>query len=154
MYYRKYSQILPISIEACWEFFSSPSNLKMIIPKHLQFELTTQQPNHIYEGQIITYTLKPLWNLRIEWVTEITHVQKYLYFIDEQRLGPYKFWHHEHWFQPVAQGVEITDMIYYQMPFGVLGNILHELKVKKDLDDIFAFRTTTLEKMFGTDKQL
>ncbi|MBS0629393.1 MAG: SRPBCC family protein [Verrucomicrobia bacterium] len=150
MQHLKYRQILPISVDQAWEFFSSPTNLKTITPNYLQFEMTSQEEEkQMYAGQMIIYRIRPLWQIPIKWVTEITHVQKPLYFIDEQRFGPYNFWHHEHRFKPVPGGTEISDMIYYKLPLGPLGSLINRLKVRKDLENIFAFRKAKLEELFG-----
>ncbi len=146
----KYSQRLPLSLGESWNFFSSPENLKILTPEHLGFEITNDLENRkMYPGQIIAYTIRPLFNVPLEWVTEITQVQEPYYFIDEQRFGPYKFWHHEHRFNPIPNGVEVVDMIYYKMPFGFLGKFLHYVKVKQDLAHIFSYRHAKLEKLFG-----
>lgn len=150
MYSLTYLQKLPLSLEDSWNFFSSPANLKILTPDHLRFEITNNLENRkMYAGQIIAYTIRPLWNLPLEWISEITHVQEPYYFIDEQRFGPYKFWHHEHRFHSIPEGVEMTDTIYYKLPLGPLGKIFHALKVKHDLAAIFSYRQAKLEKMFG-----
>ncbi len=149
MYQLRYSQKLPITLEEAWDFFSNPDNLRTITPDHLGFEMITPGESKMYAGQIIAYHIRPLFNFPIEWVTEITHVREPHYFIDEQRIGPYRLWHHEHVFIPVPGGVEMRDIITYQMPFGFLGKLLHEVKVKKDLEEIFAYRRAKLIEMFG-----
>lgn len=120
----------------------------MITPDHLGFEMITPSESKMYAGQIIAYHIRPLFNFPITWVTEITHVREPHYFIDEQRIGPYRLWHHEHVFIPVPGGVEMRDIITYQMPFGFLGKLLHVVKVKKDLEEIFAYRRAKLIEMF------
>lgn len=141
-----------MKLEECWDFFSSPQNLKLLTPEYLRFEMCdTQESCKMYPGQIITYTIRPL-GFSMGWVTEITHVQQPDYFIDEQRFGPYTFWHHEHRFYPCSGGVEMVDTIYYKLPFGFLGKALHYLKVKKDLKAIFSYRSAKLDEMFGTFK--
>jgi ligand-binding SRPBCC domain-containing protein len=151
MYELKYSQRLPMNLQECWDFFSSPANLKILTPEHLGFQIRNEQPNNrkMYAGQIISYTIKPLWNFPLEWVTEITHVQEPYYFIDEQRTGPYRFWHHEHRFNPIPDGVEMIDLLYYKMPFGLIGKAFHWLKVRQDIENIFIYRQAKLQKMFG-----
>ena len=148
MHLRKYSQKVPISLEECWDFFSKPSNLKVITPDYLSFNMTCDECE-MYPGQIITYTIKPLLNIPLKWMTEITHVEKFKYFIDEQRMGPYKLWHHEHRFIPIPEGVEMRDMIYYQLPFGPLGRLINTLKVHNDIDGIFAYRRAKMIELFG-----
>ncbi len=145
----KYTQKLPISLQAGWEFFSSPYNLKTLTPEYLSFEIKSLSGNKIYAGQIIEYTIRPLANIPITWVTEITHVKEQEYFVDEQRFGPYQFWHHEHRFLEITGGIEIIDVIYYKMPLGFLGKMLNDIKVKSDLEKIFAFRKAKLDELFG-----
>lgn len=104
----------------------------------------------MYAGQIIMHSITPIPHIRLRWVTEITQVAKYEYFIDEQKLGPYKFWHHEHRFVEIENGVEINDTVHYQLPFGFLGQIIDMLKVRKDLGAIFLYRKEKLEELFGS----
>lgn len=143
-------QKLPIGLSEAWDFFSQPANLEKITPASLGFKITENHEDKcMYAGQVLSYTFTPLWKIRLEWVTEITAVQKPLYFIDEQRFGPYAFWHHEHWFTAISGGVLMEDIIYYKLPLGVLGKALHSLKIKNDLEEIFKHRQTILEKTFG-----
>lgn len=84
----------------------------------------------------------------MRWVTEITHVSELKYFVDEQRIGPYKMWHHQHIIEAVEDGVLMTDIVDYQPPLGFLGAIANQLVIKKQLNEIFAFRTSKLEEYF------
>lgn len=70
-------------------------------------------------------------------------------FVDEQRFGPYRFWHHQHLFEETEGGVEVTDLIHYALPLGPLGRIAHSLIVKRQLDEIFEFRRKYLKEKFG-----
>lgn len=150
MHTLSYSQKLPLSLEECWNFFSSPMNLKIITPEHLGFEiLNDQNMSTTYPGQIIHYKIKPVLNIPVEWVTEITHSQKPDYFIDEQRIGPYKLWHHEHRFEQIPNGVAMHDTVYYQLFFGFIGRSLNSLWVKKAIEAIFQYRKDKLENLFG-----
>jgi ligand-binding SRPBCC domain-containing protein len=149
MHHLKYTQKLPISLEDSWEFFSSPKNLSLITPEYMSFEIKKPMlESNMYPGQIIEYTIKPLFNIPITWVTEIMHVEKPYYFVDEQRFGPYQFWHHEHHFKAIPSGVEMTDLVYYKMKFGFIGDLVNHFKVKKDLEGIFSYRKTKLEAIF------
>lgn len=150
MYCLKYVQKIPLSLEDAWTFFSCPTNLKILTPDYLKFTMVNSHGNQkIYAGQIIAYTIRPFLNISLEWVTEITHVNEHRYFIDEQRFGPYKFWHHEHHFIPIQQGVEMTDFIYYKLPFGIVGKVINSVRVEKDIKAIFSFRRAKLENLFG-----
>ncbi|MGQ9799154.1 MAG: SRPBCC family protein [Ignavibacterium sp.] len=150
IYQLKSSQILPISLSTAWKFFSDPKNLSKITPKWLNFEIISKPPNRMYAGLIITYKVKPMLNIPRTWVTEITHVNEPYYFVDEQRFGPYKMWHHEHIFTEIpGVGVEMRDIVTYVVPFGLLGRIANSLFVRKKVLEIFEYRKEVLLKMFG-----
>lgn len=142
-------QQLPIGLPEAWEFFSSPKNLILITPKHMGFDITSEEPPKMYPGQIITYKVSPLPGIKTSWVTEITHVEEHKFFVDEQRFGPYSMWHHEHFFEANENGVMMTDKVSYKIPFGILGHIAQKLFVKRQLKQIFDYRVEALEKMFG-----
>ncbi|MCG1037700.1 SRPBCC family protein [Polaribacter sargassicola] len=150
IYTLKTSQILNISLEQAWSFFSSPVNLENITPKHMGFSITSEVDSKAYEGQIITYKVGILPGIKQNWVTEITKVKENHFFIDEQRFGPYKMWHHEHWFKEMPDGKTLMDdKISYKLPMGFLGDIAQTLFIKKQLKDIFTHRFTTLNQLFN-----
>lgn len=142
-------QFIKASVEEIWDFISSPQNLKKITPKKMGFDIRTPNlPEKIYEGMIINYTVRPLFGIPTTWVTEITHVRDKSYFVDEQRIGPYKLWHHQHIIIAKKNGVLMKDIVSYQPPLGWLGKIANTLVIKNKLNEIFDFRTVTLEKIF------
>lgn len=143
-------QRLPISLEEAWDFFSSPKNLKEITPDYMGFHIRSGYEGKMYPGQIIEYTVKPVLGIPMYWMTEITQVKELEFFIDEQRVGPYNMWHHQHFFKAVEGGVEMDDIVHYRLPLGPLGNIAHALFVKKQLHGIFDYRKKVLEERFGT----
>ena len=149
MYQLIKKQIVHTDINTCWDFFSNPANLKVITPDYMGFNVKTQTPNEMYEGLIIGYSVSPLLNIPMEWVTEITHVKDKLFFVDEQRVGPYKLWHHEHHFKEVEEGVEMIDIVSYEPPFGILGKIVHPFIIKPKLEQIFAYRFQKVEDIFN-----
>lgn len=142
-------QFISCHLDEAWDFFSLPSNLSRITPPHMGFQITSGTPSTMHPGQIITYHVAPFPGITTNWVTEITHVSKGKYFVDEQRFGPYRMWHHEHHFEAQDGGVLITDRVSYKLPFGFVGRIAHALFVKRQLKEIFAFREKVLGKMFG-----
>lgn len=144
-------QRLPIPLEEAWDFFSSPLNLKEITPPYMGFHVTSDPAflQKMYAGQIITYTVKPVLGIPLFWMTEITHVEPGQFFVDEQRVGPYAIWHHEHHFKAISGGVEMTDLVHYKLPLGWLGDLTNRLFVRRQLNGIFDFRWSKLEAMFG-----
>ena len=146
----KSTQHLPISLEEAWDFFSSPNNLAKITPPDMGFMITSDKKDgeKMYAGQIITYILKPMLGIPVKWMTEISHVKEGDYFIDEQRFGPYKLWHHRHSFKKTATGVEMNDEVNYVLPMGFLGTIAHKLFVRKRIEHIFDYRVKVLDDFF------
>jgi len=142
-------QKLPISKKQAWDFLSDPENLKTITPNYMSFDILKGAEKSMYPGQIIQYIVTPIMGIKTKWVTEITHVKDHCYFVDEQRFGPYKLWHHKHFIKEIEGGVEMEDIIDYMVPFGILGQLLHPYIVQPKLKEIFNYRTKKLEELFG-----
>ena len=135
-----------------WDFLSSPNNLELITPKSMDFNITDWDKKKAYPGQIIQYTVKPILGIKINWVTEITHIRDKEYFVDEQRFGPYTFWHHKHFIKEIEGGVIMEDVIHYKPPFGFVGVLLNFLFINSKLNSIFKHRELELIKTFGNFK--
>ena len=149
-YSLKTVQNIPISLDAAWDFFSSPANLKEITPSNLGFQIVSKYHGEkMYPGQIIEYIVKPILGIPLYWMTEITHVEDKKYFVDEQRFGPYTMWHHQHHFRAVDGGVEMTDIVHYKLPLWILGDIANKIMVKNQLKGIFDYRFEAVKQRFG-----
>jgi ligand-binding SRPBCC domain-containing protein len=143
------NQVLNMTIEQAWEYFSSPKNLEEITPEYLRFKILTDLPPKMYQGMIIKYKVTPLLGIPINWVTEITHVREMEYFVDEQRFGPYKFWHHQHFFRKIGDKTEMKDIIHYAVPMGLLGRIMTQKIVDTKVKEIFEHRKKVLDLKFN-----
>ena len=142
-------QILPISLDKAWEFFTLPTNLDKITPKEMEFRITNNPPNKTYKGQIITYKIGVLPMIKSNWITEITHFEDHQFFVDEQRFGPYAMWHHEHHFEALPDGkVKMTDIVNFKLPMGILGDFFAGKFVTNKVKFIFESRHKILEKAF------
>jgi len=149
VYSIKTVQVLKISLDEAWAFFSSPKNLQKITPQKLGFQIISKHHGEkMYPGQVIEYKVSPILGIPLYWMTEITHVEDRKFFVDEQRFGPYQLWHHQHHFKETAEGVEMTDIVHYKLPLGILGDIANVLMVKKQLKEIFDYRYQVVEKLF------
>lgn len=145
-------QFLPMPLAEAWAFFSSPNNLNDITPADMHFEVKSVLPDVMYEGLFISYKIRPMFNIPLNWCTEITHIREQAFFVDEQRLGPYKIWHHEHHFQAHNSGTLMTDILHYEIGKGPFGWLAGHLFVDKRVREIFDFRYQALEKRFGVAK--
>jgi len=147
MHSLKQEQFLPVTMDEAWHFFATPKNLNEVTPEDMVFEIISELPDTMYEGLLIHYRLKPMGNISIYWCTEITHIKEKDYFVDEQRVGPYKIWHHEHHFKSVTGGVLMTDILHYDIGKFVFGWLAGILFVHKKVANIFKFRFNALEAM-------
>ncbi len=142
--------LVPASLEEVWSFFSRPENLSKLTPDDVAFETVTDWSGiEMYTGMLIQHRIRPLLNIPLNWTSEIKHIEPLRYFIDEQRSGPYAFWHHEHHFRAVEQGTEVRDLLYYRAPLGPLGTLANRLFVARMIDEIFTYRQTAVETIFG-----
>ncbi|KQB44376.1 hypothetical protein B6A10_05195 [Flavobacterium sp. L1I52] len=150
VYSKQSVQKVNASVEECWTFFSSPRNLQKMTPLTMGFEITDFDGKNMYPGQIIQYKVSPLLGIKLTWVTEITIVEENRYFIDVQRFGPYTLWHHKHFFEPVENGVLMTDLVHYALPLGFIGRMLNALVVKNKLKEIFEYRAEKIKEIFNS----
>lgn len=148
----EFIQFVPASLDVVWDFFSSPANLSKITPPEMGFLITSPENSEMYPGMFITYKVSPALGIKLNWVTEITQVDHMKFFIDEQRHGPYSTWHHEHHFKEVNGGVEMRDILYYKVPFGIFGKLADLVFVRKKVQEIFRFREKKIEELFPVIK--
>jgi ligand-binding SRPBCC domain-containing protein len=143
-------EIVGLPLAQCWDFFSNPANLEKITPPELGFAVKSSLPEKVYPGLMIEYTVSPLLGFKLSWLTEIVHVNEPYHFVDEQRVGPYRLWHHEHFFREISSNeVEVSDLIHYVPPFGLFGGIINALAVRPQLERIFDFRTEALKRILS-----
>lgn len=145
------SQVIDVPVVDCWRFFSDPRNLQKITPPTLRFRIKSEVPARIHVGLMIRYSVTPLAGIPLTWLTEITGVEEPNYFVDEQRIGPYRVWHHEHFFTPMgAERTAVRDLVNYVPPFGPLGALLNALAIRPQLGRIFDYR----ERQLGNAREL
>jgi ligand-binding SRPBCC domain-containing protein len=150
IYQFKSTQKIPTTLDEVWDFISNPRNLKKITPEYMGFEITNEPIAEVmYPGMIIAYKVSPLLGIKMSWVTEITHVSDHKYFVDEQRIGPYSIWHHQHRVSEIDGGVLMEDIVSYKPPFGFMGDIANAILIKGQLKKIFDFRFKAIEGAFG-----
>lgn len=146
MHFLEREIILNASADKVWQFMATPANLNELTPPQLHFQILSQLPDRMYNGLTILYAIQiPLLGKR-RWLTEIKHIRDGEYFVDEQRIGPYRLWYHAHLLEPLGENrTRMIDRVTYQLPFGILGLMVHELWVKKMLADIFSYRAAALQ---------
>jgi len=143
-------QKLPVSIEAAWDFFSIPANLGRITPPEMMFRVIAGSGEKaIHEGMILSYILYPFMMIPVQWTTEIVRVSNPDFFEDRQLEGPYEIWHHRHEFRSIDGGVEMTDIVEYQLPMDAFGDLVDTLIVGRRLDEVFEYRRRRIGEILG-----
>lgn len=142
------SVVLQGDLGSVFEFFKNPRNLELLTPPWLGFRIVSASDDLVREGTRIRYRLR-LFGIPFHWESRITEYSEQTVFADEQISGPYARWLHHHRFQRVANGVQMTDEVEYQLPFGALGRIVHWLVVRHQLQSIFDYRTKVIATRFG-----
>lgn len=150
---KEWIQTIPRDLNEIWDFFSRPENLNAITPPDMHFEILSNiEHTEMYQGMIIRYKITPFLGIKMDWTTEISHIQDRTYFIDEQRFGPYAFWHHQHHFKPTSKGVEMSDILHYKVPYGIIGTIADAIFVDQKVESIFEYRKKAIEKVFDFEQ--
>lgn len=142
------TSVIPIGIGEAWEFFSSPANLDRLTPPEMAFRILHIPSEKMYEGEIIVYKIRVAPGIWMRWTTEIKAVEEGRSFVDEQRSGPYRFWHHRHTFEEVEGGTKVTDLVHYSLGMWWAGDVAHALFVRKKLERIFGYREKVMGEIF------
>ena len=143
-------QIIPGNISDVFEFFENPLNLEKITPPWLRFRVLSSTDSRVGLGTKISYRLH--WQIfPLSWNSEISEYKKDIFFADEMTRGPYRSWYHRHLFRSVQDNVEMTDTIQYSLPLGLIGNLVHAVIIKQQLESIFDYRKKVIEEIFGAN---
>lgn len=141
-------QFVPGTLEDVFTFFESPRNLEAITPSWLGFEIIDATDETMRVGTEITYRLK--WKgIPMRWRTRIPECEAPRMFADEMTEGPYRRWYHRHFFTAVPGGVEVVDVVEYELPLGWLGWLVDAALVRAQLQEIFDYRREAVAEVFA-----
>ena len=141
-------QWIALPIDEVFAFFADARNLEKITPLWLGFKILSMSADSISEGTVICYRLR-LYGIPFYWRTEICEWNPPHCFVDEQSKGPYKQWRHTHGFEAHGDRTKMVDDVQYSLPFGILGRVVHALKVRGDVNRIFDYRRLQINARFG-----
>jgi ligand-binding SRPBCC domain-containing protein len=138
-----------MTIQDAWSFFSSPYHLNDITPDFFHVTITSKVPEKIYAGLMISYQMKAVFGIPMNWLSEVSHCDEPKRFVYEQRIGPFKFWSHEVCLTQQQNGLLLEDIMFYAMPVGWLGQLINTVLIADKLNRIFDTRHTYLQSKFG-----
>ncbi|KPJ99890.1 MAG: hypothetical protein AMJ60_03480 [Desulfobacterales bacterium SG8_35] len=149
MYRIERDQKIHSSIGKAWDFIKTPKNLNRITPPELDFTIVSDVPSSMFNGLIVEYIIRIPFLGRRKWIAEIKHIREPFTFVDEQRMGPYKFWYHYHELVKTEKGIRVIDRVYYEVPYGILGRLAHFFIIKKILKRIFDYRAAKFAELLS-----
>jgi hypothetical protein len=132
-----------------FEFFSRAANLERITPPWLSFSILGEEPTEVVTGTVIPYRLR-LHGVPLTWVSQIEQFEQGRMFVDRQLVGPYKQWIHRHEFEADGEQTLIRDEVHYELPLGRIGALVSQLFVRRDIERIFSYRQSTIERLLRT----
>ena len=143
-YLLRAASLRPPPLDHLFAFFSDAFQLEALTPPWMNFHVLTPAPIEMCKGLLIDYKLR-VRGLPLRWQSEITVWEPGKRFVDEQRRGPYRYWRHEHLFEPSGEGTRVIDLVQYAVPGG---RLINWLLVGRDLEKIFAYRQQKLAELF------
>lgn len=144
--------VLHAPLDEVLRFFGAAENLGAMTPPNLSFEMRTPPPEPMEAGAIIDYKIG-LGPLPLKWRTEIESWSPPARFVDVQLQGPYACWWHEHRFIAEGDRTVMEDRVYYRVPGGPLGRLIHALFVRPQLKMIFGHRADYVRLRFGPRRE-
>ena len=142
-------QALNMTVEDAWSFFSSPYHLNDITPDFFHVTITSKVPEKMYAGLMISYQMKAVFGIPMNWLSEVSHCDEQKRLVYEQRIGPFKFWSHEVCLTEQQNGILLEDIMFYAMPLGWLGQLVNSALIADKLKRIFDTRHAYLQSKFG-----
>jgi len=142
-------QTLNMTLQEAWSFFSSPYHLNDITPDFFHVTITSKVPEKMYAGLMISYQMKAVFGIPMNWLSEVSHCDEPKRFVYEQRIGPFKFWSHEVCLTEQQNGILLEDIMFYAMPLGWLGQLINTVLIADKLERIFDTRHAYLQSKFG-----
>ena len=136
---------LPRPLDEIFPFFADAGNLELLTPPWMHFHVLTPRPIEMRTGALIDYRLR-IHGLPLRWRSEITTWDPPHRFVDAQRRGPYRLWHHTHTFVSRDGGTLCRDTVKYSVPFDF---VAHRFFVRPDIESIFNFRQRKLRELFA-----
>jgi len=125
-------------ISQVFDFLCNPANLIEVTPPKYHMQIV-QGPPRLHLGAMVSLQGRR-WGVTQKIVSEITRFEPDSVIVDEQREGPFKKWVHFHHFEVHEQGTLMTDRIEFETPGGLIGLVMTETLVKRELEETFTYR--------------
>jgi ligand-binding SRPBCC domain-containing protein len=127
-------------------FFERPENLERITPPSMGMRILSAD-REMRDGLEIDYAITPFPHVPARLRSRITAYDPPNSFVDVQLRGPYARWEHSHLFHRDGDSTIVEDDVLYQLPFGLLGDLVEPLLVRPRMRAIFDYRAAAIGRI-------
>ena len=103
------------------------------------------------ENETVTWQAKHLYKVR-KFTTKITSMEFPHHFTVQMVHGDFKSFRHEHYFKPINNGTFLIDVIEFETPYGVIGQLAEKLFLTSYLHKLLLYRNEVIKQYAETSK--
>ncbi|MBU3013843.1 SRPBCC family protein [Poseidonibacter lekithochrous] len=136
---KKFEKISTINckIEELFQFHTDMRNLVNITPPDTKVTLINKDFVPHEGGVLKIKTVKNF--IPTTWEVKIDKMQEPNLLVDIALKSPFKYWKHSHIFTQKGNICELKDIVEYELPFGMIGN-LFDFFIQNELKKMFDYR--------------
>ncbi|MCS7023254.1 MAG: SRPBCC family protein [Bryobacteraceae bacterium] len=126
------------SPEQVWAFHQRPDIFELLTPPGKSMEVIKREGG-LETGARVEFRLR-FGPISIPWIAVHVDHETTRFFVDEQLRGPFRFWRHEHRFEPDQGGTRLKDRVRCSLPGGPVADWLLGWFVRLELKQLFRHR--------------
>ena len=132
-------------IERVFHFHDDTRNLLKITPPNIHVTIESMgSPGRGYE---VILKVRQFLLFVMRWHVRITEYQPPILMVDEQISGPFRSWKQTRNLREVDGGTELTDVVEYEVPFGILGRLANTIAIRSQIENMFSYRQAATKKL-------
>jgi ligand-binding SRPBCC domain-containing protein len=105
----------------------------------------------INKDETVTWQGKHFFKVR-QFTSLIKEMQIPLNFTDEMTKGDFKSFIHQHHFKQVDNGTIMIDIVDFETPYGIVGQLANGLFLKKHIENLLAGRNKLIKQYAESEK--
>jgi ligand-binding SRPBCC domain-containing protein len=131
--------IIPVPVQAVWDFHMDPRNLARVTPHGSWVRVVTPEPRLELNAEI-TVEIKLMHLVPVKMTNRIIVFDPLKQFVDVQVRGPFYHFRHEHRFREVeGGGCRLTDTVELESR-GFLGRMMDSTIAKHEVEHLLKVR--------------
>jgi ligand-binding SRPBCC domain-containing protein len=148
MSYVNVSTVIPATPDKVYAYIADMNNLAALMPDDLQLKLTSPIVE-MARGAEFEYELKRFGFSQV-WGTKIEELTPEKTIVERQVLGFFHSWVNTYNFEAHGEASTLmTNIVEFTMPLGLIGRLLDDLYVRRDLCRILETAQRKLQEHFA-----